>query len=413
MSNFLGRKWQYQLGLLGGLFCLLPIAQTDATNSPKQVEQVYVLRSLVNTDRDSIHILDDNGLDKVLLFTDKTQAESFSKQIKVPNFPPFQPTPIDRSTINQFCQQSRSICELVTTNHQLAQRTLVTQTSTEDSTPNLTGKERPVDSPTTPTPTGKDRPVDSPTPTPTPTVSPTPTSPSLTETQLNLLSKAAGRFWQNNRYETTSKMLLTGTFGGMEIKTEVQVKTIAETGNKYRSDITFRREDGKIGPRYQLISNGSQAWIYRPDLKQYSQITTAGFNDSFWIGISSSLFLSLPENLRRSLLSEVGSNGKAFAELQGLDPKQFKVENRQLNGQDFTTYIYTDTKEGFTMIGYVDPNTGNLQQVELSGDFEGINILMSENIQQRNHFTKVNRQTFNFVPPRGVKKVKKLEIEPF
>jgi outer membrane lipoprotein-sorting protein len=254
-------------------------------------------------------------------------------------------------------------------------------------------------------------------PTPTPQSQPSSPAPSTANTpDLSLLTKAVGIFWQTDRAETKSQMTLDVAADGSNIKMYAQIETIAQTGNKFVTKLTFTSPGETKKSSYKIVSNGKKVWIYRIDRRQYIETTFAKFNDSsdsFWIGTSSFLFTSLNETERREMTAALGSDRNILTTLLKGQTGDLQGRKQQLDGEELYNYSYDNKKENWTFNGLIQPQTGILKQIEIAGKSQGMTFSIADKIISRNTQPTISSQTFRFSPPRGVKKVKALEIDPF
>jgi hypothetical protein len=241
-----------------------------------------------------------------------------------------------------------------------------------------------------------------------------PQTPDTTTPDLTLLSKAVGVFWQSDRIETDSQVLMQIASNGIDIDMSAQIKTIAQTGNKFQARLTF----APIGLRPKttciITSNGRDVWIYRPDRRQYVKTTFAAFRSSsnwFWTGVSSSLFLSITEADRREIIASLGTDRDFTKAMPASQFKDLLGAERQIDGQKLYAYSYDIKEQGLTFNVFVQSQTATVKRIEFNVKTDGIGIKFSENIITRNSQIDIPKQTFQFVPPKGVKKVKSLPID--
>lgn len=229
---------------------------------------------------------------------------------------------------------------------------------------------------------------------------------------LELLARAITGFLQSDRYLTESESLVSAKTEGFDFKINVQTKTLAQSGRKFRSEITFTQPGTKAKLYSLVICDGKQVWIYRPELKQYAIIPYTAFKESFLIGISSLAFLEIPEDTRK-LISQSDSSSEIVQEFGLTNDSGLKEEKRTVDGEEFTVYSYTDTKDGFSFSGFFQSATATLKQIQMGGNSQGLDILITEKIIQRTANPTIDAQTFTFSPPPGAKKVRSLSISPF
>lgn len=232
---------------------------------------------------------------------------------------------------------------------------------------------------------------------------------------LELLSKALGVFWKTDRAETESQMTIDAKSDGVTVKMYARIKTIAQTGNKFATQLIFTSPEGKITATYQIVSNGKKVWIYRPDRRQYTETTTANFNngaDSFWIGTSSFLFMTIDEADRQETMNNLARNNILTTLLKG-QTADLQGSKRKIEGEELYNYSYENKTENWVFNGAVQPQTAAIKQIEIAGKSNEITFAIADKIISRNSNPTILKKTFRFSPPKGVKKVKSLEIDPF
>ncbi|MBD2567852.1 LolA family protein [Anabaena lutea] len=233
-----------------------------------------------------------------------------------------------------------------------------------------------------------------------------------TKPDLDLLAKTIRDFFQSDRYLTESESLLTAKTNGFDIIFKIKTKTIAQSGKKFRSEITLRQQGESKQINYLVISDGKKVWIYKPDLKQYAVTSYAAFNESFFIGLSSLMFVEIPEDAREEIAQ--AENSQSIVQGFGLtNLKELQQEKRTVVGEELSIYTYKNSKDGLTFSGFIQPQTANLKQLEMRGNSEGLDIMITEKILARTTAPAIDAQTFTFTPPEGVKKVSSISISPF
>lgn len=233
-----------------------------------------------------------------------------------------------------------------------------------------------------------------------------------TTPDIDLLAKTIRDFFQSDRYLTESESFLSAKTNGFEVNINIKTKTIAQSGRKFRSEITLiqARESKQIN--HLVISDGKQVWIYRPDLKQYAVTSYAAFKESFFIGLSSLMFVEIPKDTREEIAQ--AENSQSIVQGFGLTNESgLQQEQRTVDGEELSIYSYKDSKDGLTFSGFIQPQTANLKQLEMRGNSEGLDIVITEKILARTTAPAIDAQTFTFTPPAGVKKVGSLSISPF
>jgi outer membrane lipoprotein-sorting protein len=262
---------------------------------------------------------------------------------------------------------------------------------------------------------------------PTPPAKPVPEKPSEKSTgeraDLDLLTKALRLFWQSDRYQFDAEIVLDGRMGGESVKMTVRTNAISQLGNKFRADISLQNTESSPLEKYTIVSNGKRVWIYQPEKKIYTQMSWDSFNrdQSFVLGYSSLIF-NLPSAAeRKQLMVEKDLSLVLGSALNSSDSKDFSgqllgADNREFGGKSM--YVYTfdgkNSPVGLKIAAAVEPATGLLKQMKLSGKDSDAEFMMTENIRSRtNNGISITSKTFQFIPPKGVKKVKSIPINMF
>jgi outer membrane lipoprotein-sorting protein len=230
-----------------------------------------------------------------------------------------------------------------------------------------------------------------------------------TKQDLKLLSKAAGVFWQTDRSETESKMRFNGIKNGVTINSTIEVKTIAQLGGKFRSQLTFTPVGSTVKATYVIVSNGGDVWIHRQDRNEYTKTTFAAFDrDQIWAGISSLLFLKVDEASRQDLIASLGTNRDLVTNLKPPQPKNLQWANRQIDGVNLS--IYSFDMEKFKVDIFLLPENAKLRKIEFTSQEAGLDLTFSETIINRSSQVNITNRTFIFTPPKGTKQVKSIKI---
>ncbi|AFY93467.1 DUF2092 domain-containing protein [Chamaesiphon minutus] len=247
------------------------------------------------------------------------------------------------------------------------------------------------------------------TPTATPSTLPTATTPDL-----KLLGKAMGVFWQGNRAQTDSQIVMTLQRKGTKanpIQINATVKTIAQTGEQFRSELTVSRSGSPLKITYSIVCDGKNVWMYRPDKRQYAQTTFAEFKPQFHsllVGLSTVFFVSMPESGRKSIVAEIAAGVNPVKSLPPDQTASLQGNMRQVEGQNLYVYTFDNKDEGSSFSGYVQPETGILKQIELINNTAEGEIKVVEKISSHTTTTNLSTKTFKFSPPPRTKKVQSL-----
>jgi outer membrane lipoprotein-sorting protein len=261
-----------------------------------------------------------------------------------------------------------------------------------------------------------------------------PTSTPIKATDLPLLKRAIGKILQTDRAETESQIEINSSDEkGKKSKYFISVKTIAQVGGKFHSELTINRVGEKSIIKYNIISNGTKIWIYRPDLRQYK------YRDFYYsqplyctIGLFSGAFSGLSDVQRQELITDIlGENGRIIP-LSVKPLERVQVSQQQIDKEILS--VYTDERDDNNRIngyykerisGFINSKTAMLERIELkftdnhSQDLMRGKIIkynrieITEKIIKRNSQPRIAAKTFTFSPPKGVKKVTSLQIGPF
>lgn len=235
------------------------------------------------------------------------------------------------------------------------------------------------------------------------------------QADLTLLAKVIRQFLQSSTYQTEANIQVSAVTGGTTVQSSARVKTLAEYPNKFRSEVTFAQPtDSSKTITTLVVSDGTQVWIYRPDLKQFQVLKSDEFDnveDNYWLGFANMIYSQVPADARKYIIqSEASSNEVVKA--MGLELKDLQGKSQTVNQQSLYVYDYKDAKEGFTFSAAISPETALLKQLKVAGKAEGMDITITEDILQRSENPTITQSTFKFVPPAGTQKVETLSIGP-
>ncbi|QLE57559.1 hypothetical protein [Nostoc sp. TCL26-01] len=232
---------------------------------------------------------------------------------------------------------------------------------------------------------------------------------------LALLAKSITNLLQSDRYQTDSQIEFNVGTQGTQTTIYLQSKMITQAGRKFRAEIAYTKPGEPPQTGNLVISNGKQVWIYRSDLQQYSVSSYTDFKDSSdWvlIGISSFAFIDFPEEDRKVVVDGNLSANNVLSYLGLASNSELQGNQQTLDGQSVYVYGYKDSQEGFTLTAFINPETASLQQVQLAGKSDNLDILLTEKILSRTTNPTISSNTFQFLPPKGTTRVKSLSISP-
>jgi outer membrane lipoprotein-sorting protein len=249
---------------------------------------------------------------------------------------------------------------------------------------------------------------------PTPQSQPTsPTSTSLKATDLPLLTRAIGKFLQTDRAETESLIEIDSYDGKGKTKDFVSVKTIAKLGEKFRSELTINRVGQTSKIKYTIVSDGKKTWIYRPDLRQYAEMSSSDFGrepSAAIIGFSSFIITKITEEQRQKLIIDILGERSQVISLENL--KLFQLRQQQIDSRNLSVYASSDNTDVKISV-FVYPQTAILERTEIKFGSREKPTKIVEKIVKRNSEVTIDSKTFTFSPPKGVKKLKSLQVGSF
>jgi outer membrane lipoprotein-sorting protein len=231
---------------------------------------------------------------------------------------------------------------------------------------------------------------------------------------LKLLSKAAGIFWQTDRAETISQTRFYGTRDGVKTDVSAQMQTIAQTGNKFRSKLTFIPPGSKVRTTYLIVSNGQDVWIHQLERQIYTKTSLAALKkDRFWIGFSSAFFTGVSEQNRQEFIASLVTNPDFTTTMTPLQLKELQQDNiSQINYREAGVNVsrYSFGLKSFRIEVTLRREDTKLQKIELISEDPKVDLTMSETIIKRSSQVNITSQTFTFTPPTGAKKVNSIKI---
>ncbi|MBL1178095.1 LolA family protein [Pantanalinema sp. GBBB05] len=232
---------------------------------------------------------------------------------------------------------------------------------------------------------------------------------------LSLLARASMAFVQSDRYQTDSIMEVTGTTSDQTFKAGVQATTIVQSPKQFRAEIAYNQPDKAGLVNILVVGDGQQVWIYRADTQQYTVKSYEDFeqlDDSYFIGISSLLFMQLPPADRQVIAQGALADSQVVQDLGLLSNPNFKGAPQWVNNQSLYAYEFLNAQDGFTLDAFVDPTTADLKQLRISGQDQQVDYAITETIRRRTANPFVTDSTFRFTPPVGARRVESVAIGP-
>ena len=258
------------------------------------------------------------------------------------------------------------------------------------------------------------------------TTTPPPTTPQ-SEIPLPLLQaaplvQAVSRLLTQQTYQIESAIELSTAVSDSPAA-QAQIRTIIAAPN-INTEITFFDEDTALEQQYQIVANGTQVWIYDLQANQYSVSEYKQFLES-----TTSLSIGTLANFHVTTFNRVNNNKiasraiaklppnrlvKYFQRYANIDLQNMVVRNEQLEGQPYAVYDIDATDRTYKVTAFVSPQSTNIERINLVGQQNGIEILMSERVISQTIPEAIAENTFNFIPPDDAEQVEsQIKINPF
>ena len=222
-------------------------------------------------------------------------------------------------------------------------------------------------------------------------------------------------------YSTRSIINLEGSATGLSFNMEAQVTTLTQAPGKFRSEIVFQEPGNPETSEFLVMSNGEQAWVYDKIGDRYFGMSHQDFDDSddaFLIGLTANMGLMIQSDF--SDIKEARKLSEAeFATVlsEAMGPCQnskLTTTFRTVNGQTYQTFEFEDQVEGFTMTGLMNRQTSRLDYFSLSGQEDGIDFEINEQIISRTAMPETSSTAFEFIPPATAEEsAEPISIGPF
>ena len=247
---------------------------------------------------------------------------------------------------------------------------------------------------------------------------------SASQTATSPLVRAAKEFLSLQRYELESVMEITGDIPGTSFVSDAKIQTTVEAPNKFKSQITFVSPNGLEGKAYELVSDGSQVWIYNYATNQYSVSDFKPFlqtREGFLVGTLSYFYLNTRSNIGSSkiianFLAKLPEPQllKYFQRFGKLDLQNSVIRDETIEGTVYKAYDIDAANKGFRAVAYIDPERENLARVHLSRTKDGLQLASKEQIINQTIPESFLKDTFIFNPPENAQQVEQqITIAPF
>ena len=247
---------------------------------------------------------------------------------------------------------------------------------------------------------------------------------SAPQTAISPLVQAAKEFLSLERYELESVMTITGDIPGTSFVADAKIKTIVEAPNRFKSQLTFFSPNGLEGKAYDIISDGSQVWIYDYANNRYSVSDFEPFlqtREGFLVGALSYFYLNTRSNIGSSniianFLAKLPEQQllQYFQRYSQLDLQNSVIRDETIEGKTYKAYEIDVTNRGFKATAYIDLERENLERVHLSGTKNGLQLASKERIIDQTIPELISEDTFVFNPPENAEQVEQqITIAPF
>lgn len=249
-------------------------------------------------------------------------------------------------------------------------------------------------------------------------------SPNEPETEASPLVRGVKQFLGLERYQLESVMEITGEIPGSAFTSNAQIDTTVAAPNKFNSQITFVSPNGLPGKTYQIVSDGSQVWIYNLATNQYSISNIEEFlqtREGFLIGTLSYFYVSTRQNIGGSrilgnFLAKLPEAQllKYFQKFTKLDLENLTIRNEEIAGTTYRAYDINGTAGDLQATVYIEPQRGNLARLDLSGSKNGLQLASQETAVNLTIPESIAEETFMFEPPENAaQSPQQIEILPF
>ena len=236
---------------------------------------------------------------------------------------------------------------------------------------------------------------------------------------LTLLARTVANFFRGDYAETESTLEIRGTSPGLLFQVYLQVKTLVKSPGQFRSEIVFRDPGGTVGKEYLVISNGDRVWMSSSDLGIYAIVDFQEFkrsNNGFLMGFSSLLFLDASTKVEESITANNISESNVVDLLHSVllsEKLPIQGSSQQIQGEDYYTYSYNDSLKGLSYNVLVNSDSATVERIELTGQRQDLDIVVTEKIRRRGSPLQINANTFSFPSPAGMQQVESMSIGPF
>ena len=253
---------------------------------------------------------------------------------------------------------------------------------------------------------------------------PTANSSNEPQTEASPLVQAVKEFLSLERYQLESVMEITAEISDRTLNSNAQINTIVTTPKKFNSQIVFVNPDNLQEKTYQIVSDGSQVWIYNLATNRYSISNIEEFlqtREGFLIGTISYFYVVTRQNIGSSrilgnFLAKLPEAQllRYFQRFTKLDLQNLTIRDEEIAGTTYRAYDINGTQGDLKATAYVDTRQGNLARLDLSGSKNGLQLASKETAVNLTIPESIAEETFIFDPPDNAKQSpQQISIQPF
>lgn len=134
------------------------------------------------------------------------------------------------------------------------------------------------------------------------------------------------------------------------------------------------------------------------------------------MGFSSLLFLDASTKVEESITANNISESNVVDLLHSVllsEKLPIQGSSQQIQGEDYYTYSYNDSLKGLSYNVLVNSDSATVERIELTGQRQDLDIVVTEKIRRRGSPLQINANTFSFPSPAGMQQVESMSIGPF
>lgn len=254
-----------------------------------------------------------------------------------------------------------------------------------------------------------------------PQASPNPAIP-LPLLQAAPLVQATSKLLGQQSYEIESEVEITSQTRA-DVVANAQILTAIAAPNKVNSEITFFGENESLDRTYQIVSNGTQVWIYDLDQNQYSVSEYKPFIKSqtgLAVGTLANFYLKTLDGVNSNKIASraIGKLPpdrllKYFSRFANIDLQNMATRNESVAGKAYAVYDINAADRSYQTTIYVTPQAANIERVNISGNKDGLKLEIAEQIISQTIPKSIPADAFNFVPPDDAEVTEQIKINPF